>query len=119
MFTLRLLAQQPAANPFDRPEIIWGTAGLAGALLVGAVVVLLVDRWRKKGLAPPGKSVDELTEYRKLFDSGEITEEEYKRLRAQLAERVSGLERRLMLSSVPGEAALGEELVAIARAARR
>ena len=38
---------------------------------------------------------------------------------AQLAERVSGLERRLMLSSVPGEAALGEELVAIARAARR
>jgi DNA polymerase-3 subunit delta len=38
---------------------------------------------------------------------------------AQLAERVSGLERRLMLSSVPGEAALGEELFAIARAARR
>jgi DNA polymerase-3 subunit delta len=38
---------------------------------------------------------------------------------AQLAERVSGLERRLMLSTVPGEAELGEELVAIARAARR
>lgn len=38
---------------------------------------------------------------------------------AQLAERVSGLERRLMFSSVPDEAALGEELVAIARAARR
>lgn len=38
---------------------------------------------------------------------------------AQLAERVSGLERRLMLSSAPDEATLGEELVAIARAARR
>ncbi len=38
---------------------------------------------------------------------------------AQLSERASGLERRLMFSSVPDEAALGEELVAIARAARR
>lgn len=38
---------------------------------------------------------------------------------AQLAERVSALERRLMLSPVPGDAALGEELLAIARAARR
>jgi DNA polymerase-3 subunit delta len=38
---------------------------------------------------------------------------------AQAAERVSGLERRLMLTPVPGEAALGEELIAIARAARR
>ena len=38
---------------------------------------------------------------------------------AQAVERVSGLERRLMLSPVPGEAALGEELIAIARAARR
>ena len=38
---------------------------------------------------------------------------------AQVAERISGLERRLMFSSVPDEAALGEELVAIARAARR
>src|SRR4051812_1819448 len=90
MFTLQLLAQQqpPAGNPFDRPEILWATGGLVGALLVGAVVVLLVDRWRKKGLAPAGKSADELTEYRKLFDSGEITEDEYKKLRAQLADRV-------------------------------
>ena len=38
---------------------------------------------------------------------------------AQLAERVSALERRLMLSPVPGDAALGQELLAIARAARR
>lgn len=38
---------------------------------------------------------------------------------AQLTERASSLERRLMLLPLPGEAALGEELVAIARAARR
>jgi hypothetical protein len=90
MFTLRLLADQPPppGNPFDRPEIIWATAGIAGALILGAVVVLLVDRWRKKGLADSGPSVDELTEYRRMFDAGEITEEEYKKLRRQLAERV-------------------------------
>ena len=88
MFTLQLVAQQPAGNPFDRPEIIWATAGLAGALLVGAVVVLVVDRWRKKGLVPVGKSADELTEYRELYESGEVTEAEYKRLRQQVADRV-------------------------------
>ena len=38
---------------------------------------------------------------------------------AQLAERVAGLERRMFLSTAPGGAALGEELIAIARAARR
>ena len=37
----------------------------------------------------------------------------------QLGVRVAALERGLMLSPVPGEAALGEELLAIARAARR
>lgn len=90
MFTLQLVAQQPPpGNPFDRPEILWATAGIAAALVVGAVVVLWVDRWRKKGLTPEsGRSVDELTEYRRLYDAGEITEEEYKKLRAQLADRV-------------------------------
>ena len=38
---------------------------------------------------------------------------------AHLSERISKLERRLMFTSVPGDAALGEELIAIARAARR
>ena len=38
---------------------------------------------------------------------------------AQAGERISRLERQLLLSPVPGEAALGEELLAIARAARR
>lgn len=37
----------------------------------------------------------------------------------QLSVRVAGLERRLMLSPVPGEATLGEEMLAIARAAKR
>ena len=37
----------------------------------------------------------------------------------QAADRASSLERRLMLTPVPSEAALGEELIAIARAARR
>ncbi|MCA1654756.1 MAG: DNA polymerase III subunit delta [Sphingomonadales bacterium] len=38
---------------------------------------------------------------------------------AQLGERISRLERQLMLTPVPGGTALGEELIAIARAVRR
>ena len=38
---------------------------------------------------------------------------------AQVTERVAGLERRFMLSPASGDDAVGEELIAIARAARR
>jgi hypothetical protein len=109
MFTLQLLAQQPPqGNPFDKPEILWATAGIAGALVVGAIVVLWVDRWRKRGMADTGRSVDELTEYRRMFDAGEITEDEYKKLRQQLADRVK---QPPAVAAPPPEAATGPALV--------
>lgn len=91
MFWTCLLAQgpKPAGSPFDRPEIILGTAGLAGALLVGALVIFLVDRWRKRSAtADFADAGSELTSFRAMYERGEITEEEYNRLRLKVSERV-------------------------------
>ncbi|MBX9627482.1 MAG: SHOCT domain-containing protein [Gemmataceae bacterium] len=93
MNTLSLLAQAPAkpaaSDLLDRPEFIYGTVGLAGALLAGAVVIYLVDRWRKRqATADTADAGVELTSFRAMYERGEITEAEYAKLRQKVASRV-------------------------------
>lgn len=89
MWELTLLAQAGRADkdPFRQPEVIWGTAGLAVALLVGAIVIWFVDRWRKRAVQLRN-SAEELTDYRAMYERGEITEEEYAKLRTRVSGRV-------------------------------
>jgi hypothetical protein len=89
MWAWTLLAQAAPRNrdPFREPEVIWGTIGLMVALLVGAFFVWLVDRWRKKS-AVGSDAKEELTDFRAMYESGEITEDEYVRLRDRVSERV-------------------------------
>lgn len=89
MFSLVLFAQnKPAGSPFDRPEIIWGSVGLAAALLVGALVITIVDKWRRRAAMEEREAGLELTDFRAMYESGEITEAEYNRLRLRVADRV-------------------------------
>ena len=81
------LLAQARPDPFREPEVIWGTAGIAVALLAGALVIWLVDKWRKKAAAPQD-ATEELTGFRGMLQRGEITEEEYARLRNKVAARV-------------------------------
>ena len=89
MFFLVLFAQnKPTDSPFNRPEIIWGSIGLAGALLVGAAVIYLVDKWRKQAAMADREAGLELTDFRAMYERGEITEVEYNKLRLRVAGRV-------------------------------
>ena len=89
MFSLALFAQpKPAGSPFDRPEIIWGSVGLAAALFAGAVVIYFVDKWRRRSAMADREAGLELTDFRAMFERGEITETEYNRLRLKVADRV-------------------------------
>jgi hypothetical protein len=76
------------SDPLRNPDVIWGTAGLALALLAGALLVYMADRWRKKSAAQGVDTSQELTGFRKMFERGEITEEEYTKLRDRVAKRV-------------------------------
>jgi hypothetical protein len=87
-----LFAQAPgkaAGTPWDRPELLYATLGIAAALLAGGVVLYLVDRWRKRGLGPDtAEAAAEMTGFRGMLERGEITEEEYARLRSKAAAKM-------------------------------
>jgi len=57
---------------------------LAAALVVGAVVIVLVGRWRKGEARLTPTASDELAQYRALYERGAISEEEYRKLRSIL-----------------------------------
>jgi hypothetical protein len=92
-----LFAQETAptppakSDPKDaiKSDTLWITVGLLALILVvGAVVVAMVDRWRKRTPAFDKASVEEVTNFREMFESGEITHAEYEKIRSKMATRV-------------------------------
>src|SRR5579871_2137594 len=78
-----LAAQQSLMDPkFIR--ILIATGLLAGALLVGAIVVAFFDRWRKRRANETYTTHDQLTSFRLLYERGELSQEEYERIRVRL-----------------------------------
>src|SRR5262245_38001523 len=71
---------------------------LAVALLLGAVVVVLVAKWRRSRPALSPSASDQLAQYRLLYEQGAISEEEFKKLRALLG---GELRKNLDLSPAP------------------
>ena len=55
---------------------------LAAALLVGALVIALVSRWRRRSEAKDDLSPSaQLAHFRSLYEAGTISQEEFERLR--------------------------------------
>lgn len=94
--TATLLANDPPLPPVKQKDVlksgdfyIW-MGVLIGALLVAALVVYIVDRWRKRG-ERGGERISttlELTDYREMYENGEITQGEYDRIRGKLAAKM-------------------------------
>ena len=74
-----------AANPFLTTEFFLSVGLLASVLLGGAVVFFFVDRWRKRQLNPGRETTDTLTTFRLMFERGELTEAEYRKVRDRVA----------------------------------
>jgi len=69
----------------DRILILTGL--MMAAMIVGAMIIAAVDRWRKREAA---QSVPEetLSSYRTLYEDGELSQVEYDRIRARYAQRL-------------------------------
>jgi uncharacterized membrane protein len=67
-------------------QFLWATLALVGALLAAAMIFALLDRWRKRSTTQGLSAGDQLTHFRKLYDQGTISKEEYERIRTQLSE---------------------------------
>jgi hypothetical protein len=68
--------------------ILWSVLPLIGVLLIGALAVYIADRWRKRQQIISTDSEEQLTSFRALFENGELTQEEYDRIRHRLGQRM-------------------------------
>jgi hypothetical protein len=99
-----LLAQADPAPPPGRgpslldPQLLWATIALVATLLLGALVLAWFDRLRKRAdpsVLTPG---DQLAAFRLSYERGELSQEEYERIRARLGPR---LRQQLDLPAAP------------------
>ena len=97
MLLLVLAEGAPAVRSRLTPgELLWTALPLIGALLVGAFVIYLIDRWRKRraarnDLCDPN---DQLSHFRSLYERGAMSAEEFQRLRTLLSGQVVGRAER-------------------------
>jgi hypothetical protein len=71
------------------PQLLWAMAALIATLLLGAVIFAWLDRWRKRGGARDTLTpTDQLTAFRQSYERGELSQEEYERVRAKLAPKL-------------------------------
>lgn len=81
-----LVAEQ--AKRAYRQQLLWAAVGIAGALLLMALILAWVKQWRKKPQPPPLSPSDQLAHFRTLYERGEMSAEEFARVRARLMERM-------------------------------
>ena len=60
---------------------------LAGVLLIGAIFLARLDRWRKRQMEDRDESPAQLGSFRELYERGEISKAEYDRVLKRIADR--------------------------------
>jgi len=67
--------------------LVWGGLMLL-VMLLGVLVIILVDRWRKRPESDTLSPSDQLTQYRMMLEAGTLTQEEFESLRGVLSTRM-------------------------------
>ncbi len=78
----------PRPPSLTDPQLLWATLALIATLLLAALVLAWLDRWRKRPDRDTLTPADELSAFRQSYDRGELSQEEYERIRATLAPKV-------------------------------
>jgi cytochrome c-type biogenesis protein CcmH/NrfG len=72
----------------SKTDIFLTMMALAAALLIAAVVIKLVDRWRKRPDEDILSAKDQLAHFQQLHWRGELSKEEFERIQAHLGARI-------------------------------
>jgi hypothetical protein len=75
----------PAPPRFWDPRLFAATLVLVGVILLGALVIYCLDRWRKRAQAPSLTANDQLANFRELYEQGDISHREFERIKGRLA----------------------------------
>jgi hypothetical protein len=82
------VADLPDADRGDANQrLLWAGLALVAALLVGAILLAWLERWRRRLQAGTGLPGDDLAAYRLSYERGELSEDEFKRIRDRLTGR--------------------------------
>jgi hypothetical protein len=68
-------------------RLIWAALPLVGALLAGAIILYVIDRWRKSQAAEEEAACapnEQLSRFRSLYEQGEMSREEFEQVKALL-----------------------------------
>ena len=77
-----------AAPSLLTPEFVVTIGLLVGVLLAGALVLYYTDIWRKRQVAAVQDSAQTLSDYRAMFERGELTAAEYAAVRDKVATKI-------------------------------
>lgn len=70
------------------PRVLWPTFGLVLVLLLAAVLLSWFDRWRKRTDRDVLSPADQLNAFRLSYERGELSQDEYKRIKTRLAPKI-------------------------------
>jgi hypothetical protein len=78
-------AKPPVApRPWWDPRFLVAALALVGIILLGALIIAWLDRWRKRSGPQPFNANDQLAHFRELYEQGELSQEEFERIRVRL-----------------------------------
>jgi hypothetical protein len=73
------------------PRLLWATVALTAIILAGALVLYWLDRWRKNNaVCASNNANDQLAHFRELYEAGDLSQEEFNRIRAKLSVPAQG-----------------------------
>jgi hypothetical protein len=78
----------PAWNVDRFVHVLGYTLLFVGAILVLALVMVYLERWRKRQRSGGVTTGDQLAHFRELYERGELSPEEFARIRGLLGERL-------------------------------
>src|SRR5262249_35012724 len=82
-------------------QILEPALWMVGALLFSAVVLMLVQAWRKRALAARDSLHEQLAQFREAYQKGEMSKDEYHRVHALLTGRLREKMQAEQLSKNP------------------
>ena len=82
-FLLAAAAPAKAADDDANMRLLGNGLLMVGALLIGAMLIAWAQRWRRSMIESPN-TMDELASFRSSYERGELSEDEYRRIRARI-----------------------------------
>jgi len=77
-----LALAEAARPPLWDPRLLWLTLALVAVILLGVLILVWVDRWRKRSDTERLSANDQLANFRELYEQGQLSAEEFEQVRA-------------------------------------